>query len=127
MSPPQVPRPRRRLVIASFVLAVLYCAFFTVAGWKSPFVAEIRRDFGFSPSWCASFLSFFRLVWTIPIGVIIAFLLLRKDSHFAPQMSQRVNITSVILLVVFVSIWSYAVFSGMFTLMEGQLISAPRH
>ena len=126
MAAPTESCSRRWLFAASAGIAALYSVFFALIGWTSPTAVEILRDFDDSLTWRTPFLSIFHLTWTVPAGVLIAFLLLRKDRHFAHQTSKRVNIASVITLGAFTFVWLYAVFSRLFPLLEASPISGPR-
>src|ERR1700749_4752514 len=113
----------RGLLVASSLLAACYCMFFGLVGWTSPTAVKILRDFDASLTWRTPFLSLFHLGWTIPVGVVIALLLLRKDRHFTHETSKRLNVASVLILSAFILVWLYAALSRMFPRLQASPIS----
>src|SRR5947209_20016236 len=105
-------QPRRALVAVSWVVAVLYCLLLVVTGRASPTMLEIQRDFGFPLTWHSRFLSVFHLIWTAPLGGVIAGILIWKDRVIAHRAATLWNLVSVAVLVAFVSLWLYVMLSG---------------
>jgi len=89
-------------------IALLTLAEWTLLGIVTPVIADMHRDFGITPSmfdWPYSYMMYLHWIWSVPVGVACAALLIWKDRKLSRRMAGIVNLVIVLGGVVLAALW----------------------
>lgn len=88
----------KKPVVLPCTAALLCLLSFSVIGWAAPEFAEIYRDFGIDLPRIRA-LSLIHWSWTIPMGCLVAAVLIRGSRHWSRSTNLKVDIAAIILAI----------------------------
>ena len=96
-------------VVLPCTAALLCLLSFSAIGWAAPVFAEIFRDFGVDSLQLRA-LSGIHWGWTLPLGCIVAAVLIRGSRQWSRRTNLKVDIAAIIFAIVMLLAFIYTIF-----------------